>query len=248
MVDIPIWEWPRAHRATINSTFRLMPMSLSAQSPYTGEQTIYGPTAQRFQAKLTFPGKRSPDWRYLSGFITRLRGMSGRLRMVDYNRMRCAFDVALLRTPPAAEPWADDQYWSDGRGWESGFLPPFVVAAENRSAGNRNLLLKSFPVSTAGVMQFGDLFEHRPGGIATKHGSLYEVTGNFRTNAAGQTRVYFEAGLRRDVFAGDMIVIRYPTSVFSLTGDAEGEISRGLANVGNMGMSLVEVMPQEVPV
>lgn len=93
------------------------------------------------------------------------------------------------------------------------------------------------------ILNMGDLFEARPGGIAAEHGHLYEVNREADTNSTGKTRLYFEPGLRKKIAAGDMIVLRYPTSVFRLASDQEGLISRGLANLGDMGLSLTEVLP-----
>jgi hypothetical protein len=240
-----IKEWPAKWRATIQSQFFLAPSNLSSSSPYTGQTTPYGPQVQVWTAKLTFPTMRAGDnrmpWRQVQGFITGLRGITGRIRMIDYNRMKPFYDAYIAK--PTVERWSDNTLFSDGSGWSSGNLPPFITVDEAAEEGADSIVVSGLPASLTAALDMGDLFEVRPDGIPAVHGHLYEVTGRANTNSDGKTRIYFQAGLRKAVKAGDMIVLRYPTSVFQLASDQEGVIQRGLANLGDMGLSLTEVLP-----
>jgi hypothetical protein len=237
-----IWDWPKKHRGTTESQFYLAPTSLSSTSPYTGQQTAYGPQVQRWTAKLTFPTMRAPDWRPVQAFITRLRGISGAVRMVDYHRMRPARDA--FDAVATFQNWSDGTTWSDGKGWASGYLPPFIICDEAADEGDDSIVVRGLPVSSSEtVLRMGDLFEVRPNGIPADHGHLYEIVADARTDADGKTRLYIEPGLRKAVAMGDMIVLRYPTSVFNLASDQEGIVSRGLVSLGNMGLALNEVLP-----
>lgn len=234
-------EWPREFRAVAQSQFQLQSAGLMATSPFTGEATPYGPFAQRFICNVTFPTVRAPTHRYWSGFITSLRGMQNTIRMVDYFRMRPAYDVEV---DPGTQNWSDGSTWSDGRGWASGFLPPFCAADEAAIEGENSLVLRGLPASLNAVLRLGDLFEIRPNGLRAAHGMLHELIHESRTDSNGKTRVEFEPSLRKGVAAGDQVVLRYPSSLFRLASDTEGAITRTMGNLGNMGMSLVEVLPQ----
>jgi len=236
-----IWEWPKEWRGTAESTFRLLPANLQSLSPYTGSASVYGPQVQRFKAELTFPRMKAPQHRRVQAFITRLQGVNGFIRMVDYHRMKPAHDQ--FRVDPTQENWSDGTTFDDGTGWVSGYLPPFVVADEVADEGADSLVVRMLPASLKAALGMGDLFEVRPGGIHAEHGHLYEVVRDANVSATGKARLYFEPGLRRRVAAGDMIVLSYPTSVFRLSADDEGAVSRGLGSRGQMGFSLDEVLP-----
>lgn len=231
-----IWEWPREHRGTIDSTFDLVPTNLSSRSPYTQQRTAYG-QSKMFVAKLTFPTKRGPEWRSLKAFVTRLDGISGLLRIVDYHRMKPAWDQ--FEAKPTLENWSD----GTGFQWVSGYMPPFVTVDEAAEEGADSVVLRGFEPSAEYIITAGDLGEVRPNGIPTSHSHLYEVVSNSRIDDNGRTRVYISPGLRKDVAAGDQWVLRYPTGVFELASDSEGSFSRGLANLANFGLTLNEKLP-----
>ncbi len=240
----PIWTWPENARAAVNSQFYLAPQNLSAMSPYTGEATVYGPTVQRWTAKITLPPKTTNGWRALSGFITRLRGIGGHIRMKDYHRQQTQYDMAVT---PTIGTFSDGTKFSDGTGWATGFLPPVCVSGEARGRGSTDLLITALPVSLAAVLQAGDLIELRPNGQPAAFGMLHEVVDTARTNSSGQTRIDFEPGLRIDIAAGDQVVLAGPTTVFRLASDSEGIIARTApGDIGNLGLQLVEVLAADV--
>ena len=241
-----IYEWPRCWRGVTESQFYLAPSNLQSISPYTGQATPYGPQTQIWTAKLTSPtmspgDRRGMPWRQVQGFVTRLRGIGGMLRIVDYHRQRPAYDQ--LRASPSEVPWSDDTLFTDGHGWSVGYLPPTVAADAMAREGANSIVVRGLPASLRSALDAGDLSEVRPGGVHAAHGHLYEVMVRADTDAAGRTRLYFEPGLRKQVAAGDMIVLREPTSVFRLATDQEGIVQRSIASFGDMGMSLTEVLP-----
>jgi hypothetical protein len=181
------------------------------------------------------------SWREVQAFVTRLDGIVGKLRIVDYHRMKPAYDQ--YEVSPSEENWSDGAPFSDGHGWVEGYLPPAVEADEAAEEGATSIVVRGLPANLEKPLRMGDLFEVRPNGIPAVHSHLYECVANVNTNANGKTRLYFRSGLRKGVAAGDMIVLRYPTGVFRLASDQDGIISRGLASVGDMGFSLSEVLP-----
>ena len=235
-----VWEWPRLHQGLVESQFYIQVGNLASVSPYTGQQTVYGPNFQRWIAKVVLPVKKGPDWREISGLISRLRGQNELIRMVDYYRMAPGYDVAVDATTAL---WSDSSYWDDLTGWDFGFMPPYVEVDEAAVRDARTMVLRGFPASISTVLRLGDLGEVRPSGSAADHGHLYEMTSNVNSDASGKTRIYFEPGLRAPVVSGDMFVIRKPTSVFTLATDSEGIIQRSIGNLGSIGLSFVEKLP-----
>lgn len=236
-----IWEWPKEWRGTTSSQFQLLSKSLTSASPFTGQRTVYGPQVQKFVANLTFPTMRPEKHRRVQGFITRLDGVVGLVRMVDYHRMKTAYDQ--FEVNPVEQDWSDGSGWSDGTKWVDGYLPPFIEVDEAAPEGSESIVVRNLPASLIKPIGWGDLFEARPNGIPAPHAHLYENVADVNTNASGKTRLYFKPGLRKGVAAGDMIVIRYPTSVFKLATDNEGAITRGLVSLAEMGLSLEEQLP-----
>lgn len=227
-----VFAWPEAYRATVESEFYLRSATLSSTSPYTGEQTVYEPDVQRFVAQLALPTLKGYQARELSGFITSLRGQAGLIRLVDYHRMRPGFDE---ENKPAG-----------GWGPADGILPAFVAAAEDRASGNNDLLLTGYGAAIVRAFRAGDRVEIRPAGGAVSHGHYYEGIADSHTNGDGETRIYFEPGLRVGVQSGDQVVIRFPTSVFRLGSDTDGKIlRRAPGNTGTMGLTAAEVMPED---
>lgn len=237
-----IWEWPYEHQSTSGSQFYLLPSSLNSGSPYTGQSTIYGPQVQRWTAKLTFPNMMPKKWRPLQAFVTRLRGMKGLVRMIDYQRMRPYYDQYVVK--PTEENWSDGLPWNDDKGWVSGYLPPYIIADEAAEEGATSLVVRGLPSNLKSALTMGDPFENRPGGIPANHGHFNEIVHDANTNSVGKTRLYFEPGLRRSVAAGDMVVIRNATCVFGLASDSEGVMARGESGEATIGLSLLEALPE----
>lgn len=247
MTDIfdTVWEVPRHMRAAVQSTFYLSSSAFDDPSPWTGERNPYGPYAQMFLAEIKPAAAKSPaqtvdgevNWREWQGFITRLRGTSGKLRIVDYYRMRPVYDARVAKT---LSNWSDGAHWSDGSQWESGALPPFVTFAEAVNEGDTSAVLQGLPASKSDVLNPSDLFEGRPNGIPTNYSNLYETITCTRTNADGKTRVYFQPGARQSFAAGDVAILRYPTGVFRLADKGQGIVTRTIGNVGNLGFKLIE--------
>jgi len=242
-----VWELPRHMRSAVQSTFTLSQPAIDNTSPWTGERTPYGPFVQVWMAEIKPPSAFSaakaregqPSWRDWQGFITRLRGTTGKVRLVDYYRMRAVYDE---KNAAVASDWSDGTTWSDGAQWQNGALPPFVTLDEPAVEGASSIVLRGLPPNTDAVLNPSDLFEMRPNGIPTPWGNLYEVVHVSRTNADGKCRVHFEGALHDSFAMGDMTVLREPTSVFRLADKDQGIVSRAIGNVGKLGFKLIEVM------
>lgn len=220
--------------------FYLRSFSLQSVASFTGEVSPYGPTAQRFFCEFTLPAKSEADSRTLSGIISRARGISGLFRIYDTARKEPGYNAAITTT---TETWDDGTGFSDNTLWESGPLPNYVAVNTAAVRGDNSILMEGFPVNLTKALRLGDLFEIRPNGQPTTFGHLYEVVVDANTDASGQTRVYFEPGLRAGVAAGDQIVLKNPTSVFRLVSDEQGVIDRDRTLIGRLGLSFMEVLP-----
>lgn len=239
-----VWSLPRNMRAVTESEFYLSSSSIEDASPWTGERGVYGPYVQYWIANITPPSARSVKkahdgevtWRDWQGFVTRLRGTVGRVRMVDYYRMRPRFDAGNV----SDGAWAGGAMWSDGQPWKVGGLPPYVTFADPVREGDDTAVLKGLPPSTEMVLSINDLCEGRPNGIPTPYGNLYELVTTVRSNSSGQARIYVQPGFRQRFAAGDMMVLREPTCVFRLADKDQGIVRRSMGNVGSLALKLVE--------
>lgn len=236
-------EWPREFRGSVENQFYPQVSSLYSESPLSQQDSYYGPQVVRFICKMVLPPMRGPKWREISGFLASLRGPNKTVRLVDYHRMRCGYDVAV--TPTVAN-WSDDSTWNDGSGWSHGFLPPFVTVDEAAVAARDSLVVR-FPsdyVNLENVFRPGDLVEVRPNGSKSWFAHLYEISRTSRLGPDARTRIYFEPGLRAGVRAGDMLVLRYPASVFKLAHGQDATINRTApGNIGTVGLTFRECLP-----
>jgi hypothetical protein len=178
-----------------------------------------------------------PSWRDWQGFITRLRGTSGLLRVVDYYRQRPAYDEAI---PGAPSQWSNGSLWNDGASWTQGALPPFLTLAEPVRANEDSIVVQGLPANTDEVLRPADPIELRPDGVATPYGNYYEVVHCARSNADGKARVYIQPPARENFAAGDMAVVREASCVFRLSDSDQGIVTRSMGNVGNLGFKLIE--------
>jgi len=238
---VTVYSWPQSLRGVVESRFYLRAANLSSTSPYTGQRSAYGPTTQIWVAELTFPTMQKNDWRSLSGFVSRLDGISGLLRMPDAFRLKPMFNE---ENAANITGFSDDTMFSDGMGFSEGLVPAFCAVAEAATVGADSIVLEGLPVSTSNILRSGDLIEALPNGQQTAFGNLYEVVGQANSDADGKTRVYIRPRLRQSFAIGDQIKTIDATSVFRLASDQEGIMSRTMPDHGRLGLTLVEKLPQ----
>jgi len=250
---VTIITWPAdAHVA--QRSFQLKSRNFRSGGYLSGDMRSSGPVSQRFEAKITLPtmdhvaqvnadpARANASWRIVSGILSGIRGTSGFIRMGDRARRGPYFNLV---NAPVGASWDDLSTWDNGALWEGGYLPSYVHVDVLAARGDNSVVLAGLPVSTAAVLNPGDLFEVRRNGVPADHGMLHEVTRVASSNADGKSRVYFEPGLRVAVGAGDMVVLKDATTVFRLASDDEGVIDVNVALHGALGLSLVEVLPQQ---
>ncbi len=236
-----VYSWPDSLRGVVESRFYLRTANLSSTSPYTGQRSAYGPTAQLWVAELTFPTMQKNHWRSLSGFVSRLDGISGLLRMPDAFRLKPMFNEENEAT---ISGFSDDTLFSDGTGFAEGLVPAFCSVAEAATVGADSIVLQGLPVSTSNILRSGDLIEALPNGQQTAFGNLYEVVRQANSDEDGKARVDIRPRLRQSFAVGDQIKTINATSVFRLASDQEGIMSRTMPDHGRLGLTLVEKLPQ----
>lgn len=243
-----VWSLPQTWRGVVESRFHLSAAAIDNPSPWTGQRTPYGPFVQVWMADLNFPvspempqergdGTMRPSWRQWQGFVTRLRGTSGKIRLVDPLRTRPSYD---LRVEPTLANFSDGSQFSDGTQWITGALPPFVTVDAVAAVDSDTMVLRGLRAGIEQILDAGDVFEVRPNGIPASFACFHEITHCTRTTAAGKARIYFQPGLRQGCSAGDMVVLRNPTCVMRLADKDQGIVSRDLNRHGRLGLSLIE--------
>lgn len=235
-----IQTWPDDWYRVSKSTFYLQSRSQTTPRTWIGGSSVYGPHAQLWICKMTIS---SQEWdvrgQAMSSFFSRLDGQAGLLRMGHVARRQPQRDRVTAATKQA---WSDGTFFDDGTGWEAGPLPPtvFLTAAANR--GDNYLDIGGLPVSSTRVLRRGDLFEVRENGIATETPHLYEVQFDAPTDANGETGIEIRPRLRASVAAGDMVVLRTPTTVFRVIDDDQGAIDITPPMISDFGFTLVEAI------
>jgi hypothetical protein len=235
----PVYEFPREWYSFLKITFQLRSGSQTSPRPWAGGSSIYGPHVQLWMPKLTVAQIVGDGWQARSAFFSRLGGQAGLLRMSDPARVAPQYNTSLAAS---VATWSDGSRFTDGSGFLSGLLPPTAFLVSAKSRGDRDLVVGGLPASIVNALRPGDLLEVRPNGIASLTPHLYEVSVQGDTNAAGQTGVEVRPPLRANLAAGDMVVLSYPTSVFHLIDDSQGEIELSAPFLANFGFSLIEAI------
>lgn len=179
--------------------------------------------------------------REVSGWVGRQRGRAGKFRMYDPVRVAPAYD---LDVTPTQQPWSDSTYFTDGTGFVDGFLPPRVAIDEPARAGATSIVVRGYPVSTAGVARMGDRIEIQRNGIPEGFSQYYQIDRNGRSNSDGKIRIYITPGLRAPVAPGDSVVLRFPRALMRFATDEEGRMRFDRTRIGRTGFSVVEVLPE----
>jgi hypothetical protein len=62
------------------------------------------------------------------------------------------------------------------------------------------------------------------------------------TDSSGNTGVEIRPPLRAGAAAGDTVILEYPTSIFHLIDDNQGDIEMTVPNQGTFGFTLIEAI------
>lgn len=235
-----VYTWPREFWRVASCNFYLASRSITSGAWLTGRKNVHGPHVSMWVCRIELAPMPAEQWRTISGFISRLDGEQGLFRIGDPSRVITGFDAAATITQ---QPWSDDTLFTDGTGWAEGGLPETCIVAAPVVQGGKTIVLGGLPASTPNVLRAGDLFELRPNGEPTETGNLYEIVVGGGTDEEGRAGVEIRPRLRQSFAPGDMVVLRYPTSVFRMVDGEQAIVEHELADIGRIGFNAVEHIP-----
>lgn len=238
----PVYDFPQDWYQFASATFRLQARSLVAARVYLPGKNVKGPYAHAWVANFTLSSQVDPVRQQMAAFFSRLGGQAGLLRIADPSRLRPWYDRSIINAQEST--WTDGSKWSDGSFWTSSFLPPNVYVAQAASKGDNTIVLGGFPDSTAGVLTRGDLLQVCPNGIPGSCPNLYETMVGGASNGSGQIGVEVRPALRMNLAVGDLVSLRYPSTVFRMVDDDQGVLEVTPPVVGNGGFQLIEALDQ----
>lgn len=234
-----IYEYQLEWYTFTQLSFQLRSASQVSARPWAGGNSIYGPHAQLWMPKLTSSTQDIEIWTAMDGFFSRLGGQAGLIRIGDPSRRVCGYNRSLA---PNTQLWSDGSSFSDGTGFTSGLMPPTAYLNAAASRGDKTVVIGGLLASTSRALRRGDLFEVRPNGIPSATPNLYQVMHDNATDSSGNAGVEIRPALRMDMMAGDMVVLKNPTSVFHLIDDSQAEMTITPPEFAAFGFSLFEAI------
>lgn len=236
-----VLEFPRDfYDKVIGQKFTLRSMSQAAALPWSGAgASISGPHTQLWLSEVTMAPMRDPDLQDMDALLTSLKGRSNVLRMSNALRLAPWYDRNIT---PTVSTWSDGSLFTEGTGFANGYLPPDVYVHSAAVRGANYIVLGGFPASTSAVIRRGDLLQIKPNGIAGTVPHLYKAAHSNSSDASGLVGIEISPRLRAGIAAGDQVGLRYPSTLFRLIDDGQGDIEVADGGIGNFGFSLVEAL------
>lgn len=219
--------WPTF--LTVKSgSFRLRNIQVSSGAALSGIVRATGIVAQRWAAEIDFEIMTRDQWQQWESFVGRLAGQAVLFEMHDTARPFPLAAAAGYRPTNAAYPITGTTV--TGTSIVTGAHSALVRDAAPRYA--QSIIMTGLSASTV-VLRHGDLF-----GLG---GNLYLVVADVTSDAAGEARVPFRWRLHKAARANDVVNFLRPTCRMQLASVDGGDVTRGAANIGNAGVSVVEV-------
>lgn len=220
-----IFDWPDGSDfCPINGSFRLMPVSHTSASPYTGSIKAIN-LAQIWMARFEIDLRNLANATDFQGFIDGLEGPTNPVRLFDRWR---PFPRALLGEKSG---FSDGTFFDDGTGFTDGWSPMVVTAA---SQGERRVHVEDLPASKE-CFRRGDLI-----GLG---GYLYELRAGVTSNADGEALLNILPGLRANVAPGDRVTLWRPRVAMRFANSGDFEIARQGRNPVRVELNFVEDVP-----
>lgn len=240
-MTVAVYDFPREWYALLTTQkFTLRSLNQSAPTTWNGAgASAIGPHTQLWTTDFAFRPMYDPVQQDVDAWVSRLRGRSGVARISHTLRNRPWYDRNLAASTSL---FSDGSTFSDGSAFANGYLPPEIYVATAAARGARYITLGGLPASLATAFRAGDLLQIKPNGIPGSVPHLYKIMYGGATNSSGQIGVDIEPGLRQAVAAGDVVSLRYPSTLFRLADDGQGEIEIGANGIGSTGLSFVEAL------
>ena len=235
-----VYDFPREwYDLIVTQKFTLRSLSQVSGRPWAGGRNVAEPHVRLFTSEVTMAPQRDPVLQDMDAFFSRIKGPSGVLRLSNALRLAPWYDRNLS---PTVATWSDSSLFTDGTGFANGFLPPEVFVATAAARGTNYIVLGGFPASITDVIRRGDLLEVKPNGIPGVIPHLYKAAFTCSSNSSGQVGIEIGPNLHGGIAAGDTVGLRYPSSLFRLADDTQGDIEGSGAGIGTFGFSVIEAL------
>lgn len=245
-MTLTIWNWPADWTKQVSGTCRLVRRSLTSTQPFSAFSRVDGPIDERWMLEFTMPTLGESDWKGIEGWLSRLDGLAGGIRISDpyckYPRGAGTGANPANGGTQSTYAFDDSTTWSDGTTWFDS--APTIAVAAAAVKGAEYIHVSGLQASQTSAFKWGDKMEI--GSLSDGRGLLYQVVNeNVASDSSGEALVKIRPRLRAAVAAADKITIYNPTSVFRLVSEDAAIVSRSLPALGSFGISLVEI-PEEV--
>lgn len=240
-MTVDIFDFTREWYGRIQSQkFTLRPINQASSMPWSGAgNAISGPHTQFWAVEVSMMPLYDPVLQDVDAFLTRLRGRARVVRFAYSTRFAPWYDRNLIAT---RSNFSDGTGFTDGTGFANGYLPPEVYLVNAAVKGARYVTLGGLPASLANCLRGGDLLQIKPNGIPGTVPHLYKTMYGGDTNSSGQIGIEIEPGLRQSVAAGDVVSLRYASTLFRMTDDNQGDVDVTGNGLGTLGFSLIEAL------
>lgn len=237
MTDLPEYRWPRD---LLPNAVQMdwQAFMLTSKMPLRGSRRTSGPIVEVWEAKFTYRDLiGSAKWGPIRGFLGRLRGSAGIVRIHDPARFLPRGVAAGINMTTRLEnlptaPFSDGTWFSDGTGWTDAATAGTIAAtapvkAEWIKVGGL-VPSQTLSIGASDLLEIG--------------GRLYEALIDAPSDAAGCALIQIGPRLRAPALPGDRVEFAYPSSPFQLVDKRPTMEVRGGGARTDFGLDLVEYL------
>jgi hypothetical protein len=235
MTTLPEYRWPRDFYPN-SVQLDCQPYTITSRMPLRGSRRSSGPIVEVWEARLTYRDLiGAENWGPIRGFLGRVRGAGGLIRIHDQARALPRGTAAGVASSTkletiTAQPWSDGSYFSDGTGWTDAATAGVIATAAPAKSEWILIsgLVPSMPLSigAADLMEIG--------------GRLYESLIDVPSDPSGRALVQIGPRLRAPVLPGDRVEFAYATTPMQFVDKRPVMEVRGGGNRTDFGLDLVE--------
>lgn len=237
MRALPEYRWPRdLYPNSVQMDWQSY--ALTSKLPLRGSRRSSGPLVEVWEAKLTYRDLIGAEaWAPIRGFLGRLRGTAGLIRIHDPARalprgVAAGINRSTRLESLIGQPFGDGTIFSDGTGWvDASTAGTIAIAAPIKSEW---IAIGGLVPSQGLALGASDLLE-----IA---GRLYEVLVDAASDAAGVALVQIGPRLRAPVLAGDRVEFAHASSPFQVVDKRPTMEVRSSGLRTDFGLDLVEYL------
>lgn len=234
------YRWPIDIRCAPPSVLTPVTRVLGAQSLFTGQTSSGGAVAEFWKLQMNFTGLTARDHRRAASILLDLSDGSNTLLIGPHDLCKplgAAAGWGAAAPVSTQRPFSDGTLFTDGTGWTDAARQASV--RDNVPAGRNTLVIAGLLPNRPDSLLAGDMMEIG--------GYLYACRRDTASDSSGCASVTLWPRLRLPAFAGAPVNFDHPVSPFQPARDAELGVSIGLGHLGGFGFSLVEKLPERLP-